>query len=82
MQRFIQGQTQQPPQEVGFTPLSHFTDGETEAREENSIGQTQMVLGVWAPSSEASWLTAPVWRDQVGVQHHTAVAACPGWVWR
>lgn len=26
------GQNSQPPWEVGFTPLSHFTDGETEAQ--------------------------------------------------
>ena len=72
------GRNSQAPWEAGFTPLSHFTDGDTEAQRGKLIWPNAVDPGLPAPSSETCGHIVTAWRNQVGIRCHTMVVPGQG----
>ena len=72
------GWNSQAPWEAGFTPLSHFTDGDTEAQRGKLIWPNAVDPGLPAPSSETCGHIVTAWRNQAGIRCHTMVVPGQG----
>lgn len=70
------GRNSQSPWEVGFTPLSHFTDGDTEAQRGKLIWPNTIDPGLPAQSSETS---GPIVTARAPELHGGGARA--GWMW-
>ena len=79
------GWNSQAPWEAGFTPLSHFTDGDTEAQRGKLIWPNAVDPGLPAPSSETCGHIVTAWRNQAGIRCHKMVVpgqgGCASWNW-